>query len=81
MPSILFGFSQLNGEHFYFKQRRQIIQEIVDEAASSRVYSQESETLNMGYKPGEYKKMLHAICYTMVRKNRLEWCDIHKEWY
>ena len=43
--SILFRFAQPNRKHFCYKLRRQIIKQIVEEAASNnRVYLQESET-------------------------------------
>ena len=40
------------------------IQQIVERAASNRLYSQETETrLNTGYKPENKHKMLHAFSH------------------
>ena len=56
--SILFRFAQPNRKHFYYKQKRQETQQVVEGAASNdRVYLQKSESGHTEYKlqAKEYK--------------------------
>ena len=60
--SILFRFAQPNRKHFYYKYRRQEIQQIVEGAAiNNRVYYKNLRHAKYRLQAGGYKKMSHAI--------------------
>ena len=73
LPSIVFRFAQPNRKHFYYKWRRQAIQQ---------------DTLNTGHKPEKkIRNMSHVIVNPGKEKpapselDGVKWCDIHGEWY
>ena len=71
VSSILFRFAQPNRKHFYYKYRRQEIQQMVEGAASNnRVYYKNLRHAKYRLQAGEYKKMSHAIANNKNKNNR-----------